>query len=303
MTTNKIPFALMEGKLIDVTQADKKIDYSCPDCSSVLRKRGGDIVTDHFYHFTPSECTGESVIHKAYKQALLECKELCYRDYMGNLKCLQFDRVELEKGFNGGSIIVDAVGYINNIMHFIEFANTHYIDERKRKKIEKSNIFCIEITIPNDIKTFDRIKTFLTHSGYNRKVIHNPLTKNLKAEYDRLNKKYKMINNLLNEKNIKIKTYIKFLNQNALTIQDLNNEINKYIDNISELKFEINLINKHNKRLDLFNHKSYLEFRHKLIDTIRGLKNCEHYSRKIKNDYIKEIIKEIESYLINTRKL
>jgi hypothetical protein len=268
----------MEGKLIDVTQADKKIDYSCPDCSSVLRKRGGDIVTDHFYHFTPSECTGESVIHKAYKQALLECKELCYRDYMGNLKCLQFDRVELEKGFNGGSIIVDAVGYINNIMHFIEFANTHYIDERKRKKIEKSDIFCIEITIPNDIKTFDRIKTFLTHSGYNRKVIHNPLTKNLKADYDELKKKIV----ILNENIEHLKDVIRTKNKE---IRDLNNEL-KYLDKY---------VKKQDKELD------ELEF-HLIDDRLRN-KKIKEYGDKIDSDVmnyrinLKANLTTLKSYL------
>lgn len=222
MTTNKIPFALQEGRLIDVTQADKKIDYSCPDCSSVLRKRGGDIVTDHFYHFTPSECTGESVIHKAYKQALLECKKLCYRDYQGSIRILKFDKVELEKGFNGGSIIVDAVGYIDKEMYFIEFANTHYIDERKRKKIEKSNIFCIEINIPRDIKTFDKIKHFLSDNAYNRKVIHNPKSATIVSENIELKKKIVTLNENINH----LKDVIKAKNKE---IRDLNNEL-KYLD-------------------------------------------------------------------------
>ena len=303
MTTNKIPFALMDGRLIDVTQADKKIDYSCPDCNAVLRKRGGNIVTDHFYHYTPSDCSGESVIHKAYKQAILECKELCYRDYKGDIKTLKFDRVELEKGFNSGSLIIDAVGYIDKEMYFIEFANTHYIDARKKKKIQAANIFCIEISTNKNYKYFDEIIDYLMNDLPFKNVINSPLSNTFKAKYDILNRNYQILNNSLNDKNKKLKIYESFNDECNLKIKNLTDEISVYKDNIAELKFELNLQYKHDKQLNLFNHKNYLEFRRNLIDTIRGLKNCEHYPEKNKNYYIKEIIKQIESYLIHTRQL
>ena len=297
MTTNKIPFAIREGRLIDVTQADKKIDYSCPDCSSVLRKRGGDIVTDHFYHYTPSECTGESVIHKAYKQALLECKKLCYRDYQGSIRILKFDRVELEKGFNGGSIIVDAVGYINNIMHFVEFANTHYIDNRKRKKIEKSNIFCIEISIPRDIKTFDKIKHFLSDNAYNRDVIHNPKSATIVSENDELKKK--------------IKSYIDDISKYKTTLKKCRHdliELNKsYDESEADVEHLERMLDYHQKMYKSVNHQNknlkefvtnidtkYLNYRITLKENLTMLRSFLKQDMFNNSENVVKIIRQIE---------
>lgn len=297
MTTNKIPFAIREGRLIDVTQADKKIDYSCPDCSSVLRKRGGDIVTDHFYHYTPSECTGESVIHKAYKQALLECKKLCYRDYQGSIRILKFDKVELEKGFNGGSIIVDAVGYINNIMYFIEFANTHFIDKRKKKKIEKSNIFCIEIIIPRDIKTFDKIKNFLSDNAYNRSVIHNPKSATIISENAELKKQIKSYRDDISELKATIKKYKFDLKELNKSYDESEAELDYYQRRVDyEIKRNKG-VNEQNKNLKEFVTNidtKYLDYRITLKENLTFLRSFLKKDMFNNSDKVVKIIRQIE---------
>lgn len=189
---NKIPFALDDEYLIDVTKANKKQDYTCPDCNAIVRKRGGYKIKDHFYHYSPSDCTGESVIHKAYKAALSQCKKISYRDFSGDLVLLEFDKVELEKRYNNGSMIIDAVGYKDNDQYFIEFANTHFVDSHKKKKLKEANIFCLEVSISKyEINSYQDIYNHLYEESIDKKVLHNPKTESLKYQYEELNKMYK----------------------------------------------------------------------------------------------------------------
>lgn len=47
-------------------------DYWCPACHQIVRRRGGDVRRDHFFHLSDTTCTGETVIHLAAKQILTD---------------------------------------------------------------------------------------------------------------------------------------------------------------------------------------------------------------------------------------
>ena len=144
MSGFKTPFAYDEhGNLVDYSTAIRGVEYKC-HCGSMVKIRGGEKVSNHFYHFENSNCSPESAIHKAYKHIFQKLKKIRL-PYGAFDEFWEFDRVELEKGF--GDIIADAVGYMGDKPYLIEFANTHEIDKRKQKKLEKLNLPCLEVFI------------------------------------------------------------------------------------------------------------------------------------------------------------
>lgn len=178
MTKNfKIPFAFnSEGNLIDIKNAVKGELYYCT-CGSDVKLRGGSVVSNHFYHLIDSECSLESFIHKAYKSVFAECKKIKLPYIVNGTNELVFERVELEKKIN--DYIADAVGYIGNQQYVIEFAKTSFIKETKKKKIEDSNLFCVEIKIDKRIASVSDIKHHLEEDISSKKIIYIP-------EYDEI---------------------------------------------------------------------------------------------------------------------
>ncbi len=214
----KIPFAFnSEGNLIDIKNAVKGELYYCT-CGSDVKLRGGSIVSNHFYHLIDSECSLESFIHKAYKSVFAECKKIKLPYIVNGINELVFERVELEKKIN--DYIADAVGYIGNQQYIIEFAKTSFIKETKKKKIEDSNLFCVEIKIDKRIASVIDIKHHLEEDISSKKIIYIPEydeMKNLRENFILAYRELQAENQRLNLLNIELiaKTDILNLLQNG----------------------------------------------------------------------------------------
>jgi competence CoiA-like predicted nuclease len=168
----KVPFAFdINGNVVDVQSAVRGESYKCT-CGSEVKIRGGDIISDHFYHLTDSECSLESAIHKAYKSVFLKSKKIRLPYIVNGSDFIEFERVELEKKID--DYIPDAIGYIGDKMYLIEFAKTSYIGERKRNKITKSNLFCLEVDIIKTVESVSDIEDHLTKKQHHKHIIHIP---------------------------------------------------------------------------------------------------------------------------------
>jgi len=191
MAENSNPLAYnFKGDLINELEGKKGIDYECPGCGNILRIRGGDIIGLHFYHVENIECDGESYWHKIYKKVFSESKTIKMND-----KTYKFDRVELEKNF--GDIRPDAIGYINDVPHLIEFWHTHKVDIEKAQKIINMQAICIEIKVQPYLKAETLIEQFLTQSTDYRNYIYPEPVRYIKKE----NKKKSIVNTELGLKN------------------------------------------------------------------------------------------------------
>lgn len=213
MKTFKIPFAFdKEGKLFDIQTAKKGVVYYC-NCGAELKIRGGDIMSDHFYHTSESVCSLESSIHKAYKSVFSSIKSIKLPYAINGVNILTFDSVVLEKQID--DFIPDAIGYIGDDQYLIEFAKTSFIGDRKKEKIKKSNLFCIEISIIKTVTSMSDIENHLLNNKYYKDVIHIPeyqemkeLREKFKFEYLKLQAKHrdeiKELYDKLHEKNNEI---------------------------------------------------------------------------------------------------
>jgi len=191
--TFKIPFAFdKDGNIIDIHNAIKGKVYYC-NCGSEVRLRGGDIVTDHFYHIGDVQCNLESAIHKAYKSVFYSLKKIKLPYLVDGADILIFDRVELEKQID--DYIPDAIGYIGEKKYLIEFAKTSYITERKEQKIKKSNLFCIEVDIIKTVQSLAEIEYHLVNDTGYKNIIHVPQYKEMKELRDKYTIEYRKLQN------------------------------------------------------------------------------------------------------------
>lgn len=145
MAEFKTSFALKGDKLIHYNDAVHGEEYTCIDCSAKIMLRGGDKVRTHFYHATSSHCSNESILHKVSKKILSEQKKFRLPFEIQGNDLLEFTEVREEVKIS--DIVADAVGYINGSPYIIEFANTHFIDKTKKRKLAKIGMPCIEMNI------------------------------------------------------------------------------------------------------------------------------------------------------------
>jgi hypothetical protein len=190
--TFKIPFAFDgSNKVVDIENAEKGVIYKC-NCGSDVKLRGGDIISDHFYHIDhhidESKCSLESATHKAYKATFQKVKRVKLPYVINGSDVLIFDKVELEKKID--DYFPDAIGYIGDERFLIEFAKSSYIGERKQKKIKKSNLFCLEIDIIKTVTSIREIeKHLVSQKGY-KHVIHIPEYKEMKELREKFRHEY-----------------------------------------------------------------------------------------------------------------
>tara|TARA_R100000655_G_scaffold97577_2_gene140584 strand:+ start:1111 stop:1818 length:708 start_codon:yes stop_codon:yes gene_type:complete len=189
----KIPFAYdQDQNVVDVLSAERGKTYKC-SCGSDVKLRGGHIVSDHFYHITESKCSLESAIHKAYKSVFQKNKKIRLPFEINGSKYIEFDRVELEKKID--DYIPDAIGYVDDTMYLIEFAKTSYIGERKKKKIKKTNVLCIEVSIIKTVKSIHEIEKHITTDNFYKKLIHIPEYHEAKDLREKFKKAYHDLEN------------------------------------------------------------------------------------------------------------
>lgn len=222
-----VPFAYDEdGKIYGPDTAEKGKDYKC-QCGSVVRLRGGEKVRDHFYHVEDTECSGgETIIHKAYKQVFSEVRAL--RTKYGLHK---YHDIDIEKRINAvnGYIIADAIGYIDDTAHIIEFGKTSLIKDRKLKLLKEINLTTIEILIDKHVKTIEDIKSHLVDQ-HERKHIKCIPDADLREEMNaRMDKSIKWMSHNLNERDMEI-DHLMRLNDSYLDANEKHHKIVKYLN-------------------------------------------------------------------------
>lgn len=229
----KTPFAYDNGVLVDVKSAVKGKDYVC-SCGEVVRLRGGDVISDHFYHSNNS-CSYETSIHLAYKEVFKRVKKILipldvfeHSDipmYARRATMLEFDRVELERKV--GDFIPDAIGYIGDKPYLIEFAYSSFIGDRKMKKIRRANAFCIELDISNGADSVDEIEDHIVNGLFYKRIIHLP-------EYHLIDKAAELISrleyHLENERDLSERRHSR--------IRELESELSKGNRSINEMLFD-----------------------------------------------------------------
>lgn len=188
MKTNKVPFAYDEnGNIYDFKNAVKNKSYYC-QCGEIVKIRGGEKISNHFYHIKETECCNESIIHKAYKQVFLNEKKIMLPETYGDKQLLIFDSVVLEKQMNNYK--PDAIGYINGDEYLIEFAKTSFVGDQKLEKIRKSNLFCVEVVIDTSLLTIDEIKEHIVNKKNWKDILHIPGDKRFAELKEKLSDEY-----------------------------------------------------------------------------------------------------------------
>lgn len=213
MLSNFRNFAIdIDGNLVDINNATKDKEYYCIECGNELNIRDGQIRVKHFYHLNTIECDNESYLHKVYKKVIENCKKIYYYDFfLRKPKSLVFDLIKLEHRID--DFIPDCYGIIQKDCEdyseaevIIEICHTNKVNFKKLKKIEKYNIFCIEIQAIN-FETIEEIENYITGENYSRNVLHNPFLNTAMQKIIEENKilkqeivKYEDVSELQNEK-------------------------------------------------------------------------------------------------------
>jgi hypothetical protein len=170
----------IDNNLVDIQKATKEKEYYCIECGTRLNIRDGEIRVKHFYHLNTVECDNESYLHKVYKKVIENCKRIHFYDYFLKKPInIIFDFIKLE--YRIDNIIADCYGIVKKECSdyaesqiIIEIYHTHEVDNKKLKKIQNYNIFCIEIRAIQ-FRTIEEIENYITGKDYyGRSVLHNP---------------------------------------------------------------------------------------------------------------------------------
>jgi hypothetical protein len=221
----------IDRNLVDIQKATKEKEYYCIECGNQLNIRDGQIRIKHFYHLNTIECDNESYLHKVYKKVIENCKKIYYYDFfLKKPKSLVFDIIKLEHRID--DFIPDCYGIIQKECEdysesevIIEICHTHKVNLKKLQKIEKYNIFCIEIEAKN-FETIQEIENYITGENYSRNVLHNPFLNTAMQKIIEENKRLKqdileyqeILSEIQNEKSVSKKSMRKkiYLNFNKI---------------------------------------------------------------------------------------
>jgi hypothetical protein len=189
-----LTYGLSGGELQHVMEVSNGLSCNCvcPFCKEALvaKNNSRNVKTPHFAHQSTRECTGaiESALHLLAKSILQKNKQMMlpnfHHDYNHfNKKSLykkgrtiKFENIFLEKviEFEGNKIVPDAIAEINNKQVFIEFANTHFVDDEKKAKLESLQVACVEIDLAEQLLDEASLTTFLTSESPSIYWINNP---------------------------------------------------------------------------------------------------------------------------------
>ena len=219
--SNRIPFGLKNGILVDVSAVESGLACGCicPSCHGKLQAKKGSMVSHYFSH-DPSEnmhaCeTGfETAVHLMAKQILAEegsafAPELIVRvtqaDANGAMhqekgvvesKSLKkFDRVELETRLD--DIRPDIIAYQGDEPLLIEVAVTNFSDREKINLIRSKLVSAIEIDLSKVSYTIKKedLRQLIVENVKNKKWLSNPAATDVKRGLQAaLDEKIKKIN-------------------------------------------------------------------------------------------------------------
>lgn len=192
-----LTYGLKDGILTHVSKVPNGLECGCicANCSERLVAKGnieGKTFKKiaHFAHYSGAECSGaiESAIHLLAKSIIIESRKIQLPDFhfdydqknsstkYKELNLVQFDRIDQEQKLegDGGVIIADIAAKKDNSALIIEFANTHFIDDEKRKKLRESNLSCIEVNLKNQTLDKNSLESFLLSKSQDIYWINNP---------------------------------------------------------------------------------------------------------------------------------
>jgi hypothetical protein len=182
MTEPLLTYGLSESGLMHIDEVDNGLGCNCrcPNCKEFLiaRNRIGMKKVHHFSHSSRNNCKGayESALHLLAKEILYTEKTLrvpnFHHDYdrqnwssffkVG--KIITFDEVLLEQTIfttTGNKIIADAIGVIRGKKVVIEFAKTHFIDDKKNEKLKALQYPSLEIDLSHQLLDRKELMHFL----------------------------------------------------------------------------------------------------------------------------------------------
>lgn len=173
----------------------KKCGCVCPniDCRKPLiaRNRSSEFKEIHFAHAPGADCGSayESALHLLAKEVFRELGEIRIPDYHYDYnnwnsaslfkhgELVKFDSIEIEKEIKECQRVIvkpDAVGLKGNRKLYIEFANSHFVDEIKREKLRMLNLPTIEVDMSTAICDRDYLKNFLLANSRDKYWIYCP---------------------------------------------------------------------------------------------------------------------------------
>lgn len=139
----------------------------CSDCGAKVIAKRGPKNADHFSHYEQVSCSGESVLHAAAKQVLIDAGKsgqalfvpavACngkYKDCFGESYCENHpDHIGSHSYFDAkdevhfGDLIVDILCVSNYSFFAVEIFYKHKKDEHSAHKFSSHNLECFEIDI------------------------------------------------------------------------------------------------------------------------------------------------------------
>lgn len=223
--TVQLEFGIRNGKVISINELSveekgDKCNCYCPVCNEPLRAKLGDMNQWHFAHTGNHKCNiaivQQTALHRLAKEIIEDKKELLFpgiivkrSDFIDNsldprvqaklpssfeyrkTTIPKFDSVSLEKKLS--DIIPDIVVSAKGHPCLIEIAVTHFVDDKKERKIKELGIPLLEIDLSDIYNTeFSReeLADLVLYNSNNRKWIFNPLydeaKKRAKDEYSDL---------------------------------------------------------------------------------------------------------------------
>lgn len=222
MADFKTNFAALDGVHIHYSDAKHGVEYECIGCGSKIKLRGGDKIRAHFYHAISGHCSNESILHKVCKSILVQHKKFRLPYEINGYDLLEFDDVRDEVRI--GDIVADCVGYINGTQYIIEFANTHFIDKDKKRKLKKIGIPCVEMDVScmRDNIDFDGIIEYIVNQRFHKELITWPgLSHHELDAMSRLSMQNEMLKRQLEQSEEACKAYLLQLEEhNKNTLHD-----------------------------------------------------------------------------------
>lgn len=188
MKQRLLTYGLSEERLVHILEVQTGLACNCvcPNCRQPLiaKNNSKNKKLAHFAHHSTVECEAayETALHLLAKAVLMRSRKLRLPDfrkgdYLKKGMLVEFDEVT-EDGHrvnvDGDVIIPDAIGKKGDRQVFIEFANTHFVDDEKTNVIRKSGIACIEVDLTGQTLDEDVLKTFLESASSSICWISNP---------------------------------------------------------------------------------------------------------------------------------
>lgn len=231
------------GNFVDIKDAYAK-DYICPDCGGIVRPRAkeSDIVAEHFYHLSKTECTGEGAIHKYWKENYIKVGQVLTLPVVGTIRCVDVRvefRMENETGIYQPDLIIKTDNKTYDYIIF-EMYNTNKKSKweylSKWKFIDKM-VYEVDVNkiYKDNIDYFKGRIIFDPFFKFRLRKIKNNIfkIKNMKQSYyskDIINKSLSIVYDILNGYDVRANTVEKMITKLAY------NNYNCSISLIKELK-------------------------------------------------------------------